>query len=226
MLEDLEVFGGISARARQQNVISPWMTAHQGFQIVDFVVDDHVRLFGTVVLGNFRSGEKGKLLSSTDLLQLWETGLFPQRGRVSCAWYLLCCRFGRLDLLSTGAFQFPELVLQLPDLGQFGIHLWLLADVTHAGLRTQIELHPVGTWEASRDFVPHCCGISTSPRQDGIALLWVLEEKIGQVVDATVQGHPAVVRLVVSGHLGQRNVAVGDLVQRNIVQVCVVVISK
>ena len=42
MLEDLEVFGGISARARQQNVISPWMTAHQGFQIVDFVVDDHV----------------------------------------------------------------------------------------------------------------------------------------------------------------------------------------
>ena len=42
MLEDLEVFGGISARARQQNVISPWMTAHQGFQVVDLVVDDHV----------------------------------------------------------------------------------------------------------------------------------------------------------------------------------------
>lgn len=25
------------------------------------------------------------VLSSTDLLQLWETGLFPQRGRISCA---------------------------------------------------------------------------------------------------------------------------------------------
>ena len=63
------------------------------------------------------------------------------------------------------------------------------------------RLHPVGTWEASRDFVPHCCGISTSPRQDGIALLGVLDEEIRQVVDATIQGHPAVVRLVVPRHL-------------------------
>ena len=74
--------------------------------------------------------------------------------------------------------------------------------ISRFSFQVQVKrLHPVGTWEASRDFVPHCCGISTSPRQDGIALLGALEEKIGQIVDTTVQGHPAVVWLVVSGHL-------------------------
>ena len=52
------------------------------------------------------------------------------------AWYLLCCRFGRLDLLSTGAFQLPELVLQLPDLCQFGIHLQRTSDVDIQKYRT------------------------------------------------------------------------------------------
>mmetsp|Transcript_62948 Transcript_62948/g.77005 ORF Transcript_62948/g.77005 Transcript_62948/m.77005 type:complete len:456 (-) Transcript_62948:36-1403(-) len=202
------------------------MASHQGLQVVDLVVDNHIRFFRSVVFGNFRTGKEGKLLASSDLLQLWEPRFFSKRWCIGCAWHLLGRLLGSLDLLSTGTFQLPQLILQLPNLRQLGIHLRLFANVTHARLRAHIELHPVGAGEAARDFVPHGRGISTSPSQDGIALLGVLGQKVREVIDRSIQGHPAVMGFVVSGHLRERNVAARDLVQRNFVQMRMVVFRE
>lgn len=40
--------------------------------------------------------------------------------------------------------------------------------------------------KAPRDFVPHGCSVTTRPGQDGIPLLGVVLQKIGQVVDRVV----------------------------------------
>mmetsp|Transcript_62946 Transcript_62946/g.76998 ORF Transcript_62946/g.76998 Transcript_62946/m.76998 type:complete len:301 (-) Transcript_62946:22-924(-) len=76
MLEDLEIFGGIAAGSGKQDIITSRVRAHQRLQVIDLVVDDHIRLLCTVVLGHLGTGEEWQLLSGRDLLELWEAGFF------------------------------------------------------------------------------------------------------------------------------------------------------
>ena len=169
-------------------------------------MDDHIRLLGSVVLGHLCAGEEGELLASRDLRQLREAALL-RKCRCICLARHLHGRLHRLDFLLGGALQAPQLVVQLPQLHDDRVHWLLWAHLARLELRAHVVLHPLLAGEPAGDLVEHRSRIATSPSQDGVALLRVVLQEVRQVVDLSTDGDPAVVRLVVSGHLRQGDVA-------------------
>mmetsp|Transcript_21160 Transcript_21160/g.46648 ORF Transcript_21160/g.46648 Transcript_21160/m.46648 type:complete len:220 (+) Transcript_21160:1186-1845(+) len=88
----------------------------------------------------------------------------------------------------------------------FWFDWWFRSNFSHLSLWPHVEFHPVLAGEPAGDLVPHWCCITTSPRQDGIALLGVVLQKIRQVVHHIVDCNPAIMRLVVFGHFRQGDV--------------------
>ena len=115
-----------------------------------------------------------------------------------------------LDLLLGGALQAVQLVVQLPQLTDEGIHGWLRAHLADLEIRVHVELHPLLAGETPWDLVPHGRSVAPSLGQDGIALLWMVLQEGCEVVDLPAYGHPAVVGLVVPSHLRQGDVAAGE----------------
>ena len=202
VLEDLKVLGAVGASLAQQDVIAPRVAAQQRLQIVNPVVDDHVRLLRARVLGHLRASEERQLLARADLRQLGETALLRQRRRVRLARHLHR-GLGRFDVSLGGPLQPPQLVVQLLQLLHHRVLLRLPTHLSHLGLRPHEELHPLLAGEPARDLVPHRRGVAARPRQDGVALLWVVHQEVCEVVHAPVDGDPTIVRLVVTRNLRQ-----------------------
>mmetsp|Transcript_42978 Transcript_42978/g.102421 ORF Transcript_42978/g.102421 Transcript_42978/m.102421 type:complete len:294 (-) Transcript_42978:725-1606(-) len=202
VLKHLEVLGAVRAGLGQQDVVPARVTSQQRLQVVDAVVDDHVRLLGSVVLGNLGTGEERQVLASRDLRQLREAALLRQGRRIRLARHLHG-RLHRLDLLLGGPLKASQLVVQLAQLHDDGVHWLLRADLAGLELRAHVVLHPLLAGEPARNLVPHRRGVAARPRQDGVALLWVVHQEVCEVVHAPVDGDPTIVRLVVTRNLRQ-----------------------
>ena len=205
MLEDLEILCAICACLGHQDVVATGVAAQQRLEVVDTVVDDHIRLLRGVVLGHLCTGEERQVLTGGDLRQLREAALLRQRRSIRLARHL-DGRLHCLDLLLGRALEATQLIVQLPQLHDDGVHRFLWADLAGLELRAHVVLHPLLAGEPARDLVEHGRRIPAGPCQDGVALLLVVLQEVRQVVDLATDGDPAVVRLVVPGHLRQGDV--------------------
>mmetsp|Transcript_106076 Transcript_106076/g.295375 ORF Transcript_106076/g.295375 Transcript_106076/m.295375 type:complete len:342 (-) Transcript_106076:106-1131(-) len=111
VLEELELLRRIHACVRQQQLVPAGVAAEQRGQVVDLVVQDHVRLGARrparrpLVLRHLRSREEGKLATLChDLCELGEARLLRRlRGLGGNA--TVPTRLCRLDILLRGAFE-------------------------------------------------------------------------------------------------------------------------
>mmetsp|Transcript_96984 Transcript_96984/g.313328 ORF Transcript_96984/g.313328 Transcript_96984/m.313328 type:complete len:389 (+) Transcript_96984:222-1388(+) len=160
VLEELEVLRGVGACSREQHFVAAGVALQEERQVVDLVVQDHVRLragrtsWWSLVLRDLSSREEGQLLAGCDLLEPRKAHFLRELGSPMLRGTGPSCTRG-LDVFLRRPFQAPEFLLQLMDLLNFRIDGRLRSHLAHASLRPHEKLHPRAARKAAGDLVPH-----------------------------------------------------------------------
>ena len=156
---------------------------------------------GGRILGSQEAGEKDGIYILRFGASLKGKMKSPSAKPSIClTWDLHCC-LCRFNVLLGGSLKSAQLIIQLLQLLVDRLPLGLSADIAHLPFTSHEEVHPLLAGETSRDLVSHRSRISASPSENGIALLWMMDQEIREVVDILVDGNPTIMRLVVTSHL-------------------------